>query len=170
MDLFKLARKHIEAENDHDVVGTLDMIGKDGAFYKVYSNNLTFTSRTAISDFYSDAMKGIPDMHVEIDHMIKDEASRHVFVQYRFTGTHSGHFYDLPPTGKKISYHGGILYKFDRKGKLVKEVTYFDKTEILASIGLLRDTNTQLGKFLLIFWQSPIYTLKAAVKTLFKSS
>ncbi|MBS1902671.1 MAG: ester cyclase [Bacteroidetes bacterium] len=168
MDLIALAKAHIEAENIHSLEATMATIGPDGAYYKIYANNEAFTSRDAISTFYHDTMAGVPDMKVEIEHMIKDEESRHVFLQYKFVGTHLGDFSGLPPTGKTLTYQGAILYQFDENGKLIKEVNYFDKTEILASIGVIRDTNTKLGQFLLMFPQSPIYTLRAAIASLFK--
>ncbi|HYM20411.1 MAG TPA: ester cyclase [Candidatus Kapabacteria bacterium] len=168
MDLISLAKAHIEAENNHSLDQTMATIGPDGAYYKVYANNETFTSRNDIRTFYDATMKGLPDMNVEIEHMIQDEESRHVFLQYKFTGTHLGDFSGLPPTGKRLTYQGAILYQFDENGKLIKEVNYFDKTEILSSIGLIRDTNTKLGQFLLMFPQSPFYTLKAAIKSLFR--
>lgn len=168
LDLVALTIAHIEAENIHSVPATMDTISADGAYYKVFSNNQTFTSRPDISVFYGDTMDGIPDMHVAVEHMIVDKEKREVFAQYLFTGTHTGTFQDLPPTGKPIMYHGGILYQFDENGKLTKEVQYFDKTEILASLGLIRDTNTTMGKFLLIFFQSPFYMIRAAFAMLFK--
>jgi steroid delta-isomerase-like uncharacterized protein len=168
MDLFALAHAHINAENNHSLEETMATIGADGAYYKIYANDEEFTSRNDINSFYHDTMQGVPDMKVEVEHMIKDEESRHVFLQYKFIGTHLGDFSGLPPTGKTLTYHGAILYQFDENGKLIKEVNYFDKTEILASIGVLRDTNTKFGQFLLMFFQSPFYTLKAAIKSLFK--
>ena len=106
-------------------------------------------------------------MHVEVENIIQDKEKRQVFAQYKFTGTHKGNLSGLAPTNKKISYHGAILYEFDEKGKLTKEHTYFDKTELLASIGVIKDTSTKIGMFLLFLFQSPFYALKCGWINLF---
>ncbi|HET7153691.1 MAG TPA: ester cyclase [Candidatus Kapabacteria bacterium] len=162
MDLKALAQQHIEAENVHSAEKTLETVASGGAYYKVYSTGQSFTARDKIFDFYSDIMKAVPDMFVQVEHMIEDQAQRQVFVQYKFSGTHKGNLDGLAPTNRKFSYNGAILYEFDENGKLTKEIQYFDKTELLSALGIIKDTTTQLGKFLLMFPQSPFYTLRCA--------
>jgi steroid delta-isomerase-like uncharacterized protein len=162
MDLIPLAIKHIEAENHHDVPGTMETIAGGGAEYRVYSNMNFFSSREKIKDFYSDIIDAVPDMNVEVENIIQDKERMQVFAQYKFTGTHKGNLNGLLPTNKKIVYHGAILYEFDEQGKLIKEYTYFDKTELLATIGIIKNPNTDMGMFWLMFLQSPIYAIRCA--------
>lgn len=83
------------------------------------------------------------------------------------TGKHEKTLWALAATKKNITCHRAIIYEFDQHGKLIREETYFDKTAPLASVGIIRDTRTKLGIFLLILPQSPILALRSALKTLF---
>ena len=168
MDLLELARAHIEAENLHDLPLTMNTVSGGGADYRIYATGQEFSSREAISDFYGEAYQAVPDMHVEIRNAIVDEARRQVFVEYRYSGTNRGSLQGLAPTNKPVLYDGAILYEFDESGKLTKEVTYFDKTDVLTSMGLIKNPNTKLGMFLLIFPQSPFYMLRTIFYNLFK--
>ena len=167
MDLLAAAHRHIEAENHHNIAKIMQTIADGGADYMLFPNDQQFSSREAIKDFYAEIAYAVPDMHVQVDNIFQDQDSRQVCVQYTFTGTHKRAFWGLAPTHKPLNYHGCILYAFDAAGKLTREIGYFDKTEILTSLGIIRDTNTTLGQFLLIFFQSPIYTLKSGLRPLF---
>jgi steroid delta-isomerase-like uncharacterized protein len=167
MDLLAAAHRHIEAENHHSIAEMMQTIADAGADYVLFPNDQQFSSREAIKKFYAEIAYAVPDMHVQVDNIFQDQDTRQVCVQYTFTGTHKSVFWGLAPTYKPLKYHGCIIYAFDATGKLTKEIGYFDKTEILASLGIIRDTNTTLGQFLLIFFQSPIYTIKSGLRPLF---
>jgi steroid delta-isomerase-like uncharacterized protein len=168
MDLLELARAHIEAENLHDLALTMSTIASGGAYYKMYANNESFTSRDDISRFYADSFAAIPDMNIEIRNAIVDESRRQVFMEYTLAGINAGSLSGLAPTNKPVRYDGAILYEFDESGKLTREVSYFDKTDVLSSMGVIRNPNTKLGMFLLIFPQSPIFLLRTVWRNIFK--
>jgi hypothetical protein len=106
-------------------------------------------------------------MHIDIQHMMKDEQQRQVVCQYRITGLDKGHLQGLLPTNRRIEYYGNILYEFNLEGKITKEVTYFEKTEVLTTMGLISSTLTPLGLLLLILPQSPIYSIRLILSNLF---
>ncbi|HXG94978.1 MAG TPA: nuclear transport factor 2 family protein [Blastocatellia bacterium] len=168
MDLLELAKAHIEAENQRNLTATMETVADGGAYYHIHGTGRVFTSREDISDFYGEAYEAVPDMHIEIRNAVVDETRRQIFVEYTFTGTNSGTLEGLAPTNKPVRYEGAILYEFDEASKLTKEVTYFDKTEALTSMGLIRNPNTKLGMFLLLFPQSPFFMLKTIIYNLFK--
>lgn len=167
MDLLQLAREHIEAENEHDLDRTMDTIGPAGADYEVYATEQSFHSREEIREFYRETYTAFPDMKVEVKNLVPSEASRQVFLEYRFVATFKKPIWGLAATNRRFSYNGAILYEFDQEGKLTKEINYFDKTELLASMGVIRNTNTLLGKVLLVFPQSPFYFIKSLLVGLF---
>jgi steroid delta-isomerase-like uncharacterized protein len=170
LDLAQLAREHIDSENAHDLDRTMNTIGPDGAEYKIYPTGETFSSRDQIREFYGQTYTAFPDMQVAIRNIFVDDASRQVFAEYTFKATFQNPIWGLAPTGRPFSYDGVIVYAFDGSGKLTKEVTYFDKTELLASMGIIRDPNSLLGKILLIFPQSPFYFIKSVLVNLFHKS
>lgn len=161
LDLIALARAHIESENAHDIDLTMSTISEKGASYWIYSSGQRPNTREKVRDFYLDVYESIPDMKLTVGDIIADPVKRLVMGQYHLTGTHLGPLNGLAPTGRSVEYHGSFLYEFDTNGKLIREETYFDKTELLASIGVMRDTNTMLGQFLMVFPQSPILLLKS---------
>ena len=168
MDYIDLARKHIEAENEHSVEKTMNTIAPNGADYVIFPKDESFDSREDINKFYSELIENIPDMHVEIQNIFQDKDSRQVCSQYVFTGTHNKYVWGLAPTGKQFKYNGSIVYNFDENGKLTKEQTYFDKMELLYSIGKICNPNSELGLFWLLFTQRPFYALKCLWYKLFK--
>lgn len=170
LDLAQLAREHIDSENAHDLDRTMDTIGPDGAEYRVYPTGESFSSRDQIREFYGQTYTAFPDMRVTVTNMVVDEAARQVFAQYTFSATFQNPIWGLAPTWRPFSYDGAIVYAFDEAGKLTKEETYFDKTQLLASMGIIRDPNTLLGKILLVFPQSPFYFIKSALMSLFHKS
>jgi steroid delta-isomerase-like uncharacterized protein len=167
MDLLDLARRHIEAENEHDLEKTMETIGEAGAEYRVYPTGEEFSSREDIRKFYAETYWAFPDMRVEVQNLIQDTPRRQAFLQYKFEATFERPIWGLAPTGRKFSYNGAILYEFDESGKLTKELNYFDKTELLHSMGIILDSNTTLGQFFLIFPQNPFYLLKVLWTKLF---
>jgi steroid delta-isomerase-like uncharacterized protein len=166
-ELIELAKEHIAAENDHDLDQTMETISPNGAEYVVYATEQSFNSREAIREFYRETYTAFPDMKVEVRNLISNAASRQVFLEYTFVATFVKPIWGLAATKRRFSYHGAIVYGFDETGKLTKEINYFDKTELLASMGVIRNTNTLLGKILLVFPQSPFYFIKSALVNLF---
>lgn len=171
LDLYGLAKSHVETENRIDLepakraelaVTTV----ADDAYYLIYPTGQELRGRAQILEYYTDSFRALPDMHIDIQHMLKDEQKRQVVCQYRITGLDKGHLQGLLPTNRRIEYYGTILYEFDEAGKITKEITYFEKTEVLSTMGLIHSTRTPFGLLLLILPQSPIYSLRLIVSNL----
>ena len=69
-----------------------------------------------------------PDIHFAVDNMITE--GDQVAVQYTFTGTHTGKFGELEPTGKHISVTG-ILIALLRDDKIENANSVFDSGDML---------------------------------------
>ena len=167
MDLLELAKAHIAAENTHDLELTMSTISERGADYRIYATGEAFSSREDIRKFYHETFVAFPDMRVEINNLMQDMARRQVLLEYRFVATFQQPIWGLAPTHRQFFYNGAIVYEFDETGKLTREINYFDKTELLASMGVIRNPNTLLGKILLILPQNPFYFIKSVVLNLF---
>lgn len=172
LDLYALARSHVETENRIDLeparraelaVSTV----ADDAYYLIYPTGQELRGKDQILQYYISSFTALPDMHIDIQHMMKDEQKRQVVCQYRITGLDKGHLQGLLPTNRRIEYYGNILYEFNEAGKITKEITYFEKTEVLTSMGLIHSTVTPVGLLLLILPQSPIYSLRLILSNLF---
>jgi predicted ester cyclase len=62
-----------------------------------------------------------------------DEA---VIGEARITGTHSGTFAGIPPTGRQIDVPMAAIFEFD-EDRLLCEKVYYDIATILVQIGVL---------------------------------
>ncbi|HSE37250.1 MAG TPA: nuclear transport factor 2 family protein, partial [Blastocatellia bacterium] len=117
LDLYALARAHVETENRIDLdpsrraelaVSTV----ADDAYYLIYPTAQELRGKDQIHQYYKDSFTALPDMHIDIQHMMKDEQKRQVVCQYRITGLDKGHLQGLLPTNRRIEYYGNILYEF----------------------------------------------------------
>ncbi|MEP6851027.1 MAG: ester cyclase [Acidobacteriota bacterium] len=78
--------------------------------------------------FHSDFLKSFPDLHVEVEDVLKD-GDRYA-ARFAVTGTQKGEFTGLPATGKKVVFAGsGICLVEDGKFKEVWNVIDFVKMQ-----------------------------------------
>jgi predicted ester cyclase len=76
-----------------------------------------------------------PDLHIEIEFMIAegDRLMCHVST----TGTHTGPFMGMPPTGRKFKVNGTDIFRFNDEGKVSAHWGVFDTLGMMAQLGLL---------------------------------
>lgn len=74
------------------------------------------------------------DFDVEILHAVEDHEM--IAIHWRSTGTHTGNFMDVPPTGRSVSVHGAAFIKH-REGKILEETTVWDPRELLSSMKIV---------------------------------
>lgn len=81
-----LAPEYIGHVNAHDIVGAESAKGFIGGF-----------------------VEGIPDAHYEVQEVLEDGGK--VICRWKCTGTQTGVFYGMPPTGKKIDVCGITIFR-----------------------------------------------------------
>ncbi len=81
--------------------------------------------------------KGFPDWHEAIEDIIAEGDK--VWVRLTYTGTHTGEFRGLAPTGKKITTIGLMIYRIVN-GKLVEGWDLSDYLALLKQIGAIEYT------------------------------
>jgi steroid delta-isomerase-like uncharacterized protein len=73
-----------------------------------------------------------PDLRAEIEQILA--SGDHVVARLRLTGTHTGNFAGIPPTGKTVSW--GICGVSEiRNGKVIRGRGYGDNVSLLQQIG-----------------------------------
>ena len=70
-----------------------------------------------IRQFYARMRAAFPDLWYWVEDMVAE--SDKVAVRWRWEGTHDGVFRDIPPTGKRVSLTGIVIYRLDG-GKVVE--------------------------------------------------
>lgn len=58
---------------------------------------------------------------------------------WNFSGTHTGTFFGIPATGKKVSLDGVTLVRM-QNGKIAEERDFFDNYEFMKQLGLIPET------------------------------
>ncbi len=96
---------------------------------------------------YKEEMKSLhtifPDMSYSIDEIfVKDDK---VYYKYIFSGTNTGPYGDLPPTGKKVKV---VVMEIDRiiDGKIVEEWIFYNQLEVMTQLGFTLTPPEDPGK------------------------
>jgi steroid delta-isomerase-like uncharacterized protein len=63
------------------------------------------------------------------------------------TGTHTGNFFILPPTGNAISYDAAHVYRIGEDGKIVEHKAIRDDLTFLAQMGIIGPTSPEFAPF-----------------------
>ncbi len=85
--------------------------------------------------YYANYLTGFSD----IKFTIKDYFGQgNKLVKYwNFSGTHTGNFFGIPPTGKKVSLDGVTLVRM-QDGKIAEERDFFDNYDFMKQLGLAK--------------------------------
>lgn len=165
-ELERLTRRHIEAENAHDLEALMATISEREVFFHVVPTGEKLRSHAEVREYYSRFL-AVTDLHFEAHNIITDPARSQAAVEYTLTGT-----FPLPYLGltrpRKATLDAVTMYAFDDDGKLTKEVGYYDQASLLASMGLVADPQKPLGQLLLLGSQSPLHALSGVADAVWK--
>lgn len=76
-----------------------------------------------------------PDLIFATEDLIVDD--QRVALLCRITGSHSGEFFGMPPTGRRIEVSGCFIYRME-DGQIAHERRILDFTGLLVQVGVLR--------------------------------
>jgi steroid delta-isomerase-like uncharacterized protein len=93
------------------------------------------TGRAAIENVYRGFLSSFPDLSVERPDLIVEDGR--VVQLVTFSGTNTGGFMGVPPTGKKFSFPA-VLVCTMRNGLIAHETRIYDFTGFLMEIGVLK--------------------------------
>jgi steroid delta-isomerase-like uncharacterized protein len=78
--------------------------------------------------------EAFPDLNVQVEHLMATDDE--LAFAYVITGTHLGPLMGRPATGRKVSYRGMQISRFDSDGKLVERWGSSDELGMLRQLGL----------------------------------
>ena len=96
-------------------------------------------------DTIKNLRSAFPDLQNE-DQEIISQDSKVVFVA-NVTGTHTGNFFFVPPTGNKISYEAVHIYTMDSNGKIIEHKAIRDDLKFMMQLGLVRAGSSEYEKY-----------------------
>lgn len=128
--------EHIRAENEHDVEAIMNTFASDGV---LVFNGTPLGNHAVIRTLHEQLgfgeNGGFSDLRIDVKHRYVSEEA--ITLEQVVTGTHTGKWQGISPTGRKIAVAVCTVYKFDREGKLVSENVYMDTGGMLKQLGAI---------------------------------
>ena len=99
---------------------------------RVNSVNLA-SSRSELAANLQVYFTGFPDLKIQGENMVSN--GNQVYMSWTLTGTNTGVYGELQPTGKKIRISGITRFEFDESGKIVHEDVFYNELSLLQQMG-----------------------------------
>ena len=126
-----IVRRMIEAYNKHNLDWFDEFIAPD------YFDHTNQVGPEGVKQLFNMGFKGFPDWHEAIEDIIAEGDK--VWVHLTYTGTHTGEFFGLAPTGKKVTMTAVAIYRIVN-GKLVEGHFINDGLDMFKQIGAIEYT------------------------------
>ena len=117
--------------NDKDL-SVIDTYFAENIVRKVNNVNLA-TSKNELSANMQVYFTGFPDLEITLDNMVSN--ADEIYISWTITGTNTGVFGELPPTGKPIKISGISRINYDLEGKIVQEEVFYNELSLLQQMG-----------------------------------
>lgn len=141
----RLARveEHVALENDHDLNGILSTFVEDARFEDTPWSE-RHEGREGVRGYYASLIAAAPDLHIDIrERHVADEV---VVLECMITGTHSGMWRGLLPTGRRFAFPLCAVYTFDGGDRLTGERIYYDRATVFHQLGVLHEPESAPGR------------------------
>jgi len=123
-------RRFIEEWNKRNLAALDELMAAD-----YFDPSLQVRGLEAYKQLLTMFLKSFPDWHETIEDIIA-EGDR-VWIRFKDTGTHTGEYRGLAPTGKKVTETGVLIWRIV-DGKIVeKESAVYDELDFLKQLGVI---------------------------------
>lgn len=140
----KTVRRAIEAFNTGDASNVHEFISPEYSNRESQSHKDSYRSQLRGPGEFIDTVKNLrdafPDLHYE-EHEIISQDNKVVFIG-NVTGTHTGNFFFVPPTGNKISYEAVHIHTIGDDGKIIEHRAIRDDLKFMMQLGLVKATSS----------------------------
>ena len=92
-------------------------------------------TKAGVLQFFTMYRAGFPDLRFEPEQFLVD--GDRVAVYFRVTGTHTGAFMDIPPTGNRVDVHGVDIVRFGDDGVGREHWGVFDAMTMMQQLGVV---------------------------------
>ena len=126
-----IVRRFVEAYNKRNLDAFDDLLAPD------YFDRTSQVGREGLKQLMNMAFIAFPDLHETIEDIIAEGDK--VWVRITFTGTNSGEWMGLAPTGKKVTSKNVDIYRIVN-GKLAEYWNVTDASDFNKQLGLIEYT------------------------------
>jgi predicted ester cyclase len=129
--LKKTTKNYMNAWSDYDTL-LLQSITIQKFVRNVNGDNISFTQHELFNSIHF-WYRVMPDLKIVDKEIIVVE--NRTYVNWVGTGTNTGMFGDIPPTGKVGHINGFSILTFNDDSKIVHEIAFFDKLSLMEAWG-----------------------------------
>src|SRR5262245_14087760 len=141
----RLVEDHVRLENLHDLDGILGTFGPDACYDDEPWEDHRI-GRDQVRLYYKEILAATADFRIEVrNRHVTDEA---VILEVMISGTHTGTWRGLPPTGKPVSFPLCGIFTFDPEDRILGEKIYYDRATVLRQLGVFREPTSIAGRLL----------------------
>ena len=126
-----IIRNVIEAINERNLALLDELIAPDFVYH---TDTQQIQGLEVMRQVIEEEINGFPDLHVAIEGVIAE--GEKVCIRLKETGTHTGKFRGLPPTGKKINYTAITIWRIVN-GKVVEGWGVYDMLDYYKQLGVI---------------------------------
>jgi len=125
-----IVRRFIEEWNKRNFAALDELMAAD-----YFDPSLQVRGLEAYKQLLTIFLKGFPDWHETIEDIIAEGDK--VWVRFKDTGTHTGEYRGLAPTGKKVTETGVLIWRIV-DGKIAeKESGVYDELDFYKQLGVI---------------------------------
>jgi steroid delta-isomerase-like uncharacterized protein len=128
-----------ESWNRRDYEGVVRNMS-DGITYTDNARGQSFSGKQTFREWTESWAKALSDG--KIINATYIDAGDTVVAQFTGTGTNTGSFAGLPPTGHHVSFAFVEIWHFDKSGRMIAGSAYYDQYSILTQLGHLKPLAT----------------------------
>jgi len=132
MDHAAAMRRAYDLINAGDLDGFAELLSDDFVEHEAAPG--LEPTKEGVLQFFTMYRAGFPDLRFEPEQFFVD--GDRVAVYFRVTGTHSGEFMGIPPTGKSMDVHGVDIVRFGDDGVGREHWGVFDTMGMMQQLGV----------------------------------
>ena len=133
MDHAATMRNTYERINAGDIAGFGDLVADD--FVEHQGGPGFPTTKEGTLDFFRSLQVAFPDFHMAVEDLIA--AGDKTVARVRATGTQSGEFMGVPPTGASVDMELIDIMRFDRAGLVCEHWGVADMLSLMQQLGVV---------------------------------
>lgn len=142
-------RRAMEAFNTGDMSKVHEFVSSEYINRESQKAKDSYRSQLRGPEEFIDTIKNLrsafPDLYYEEQEIISQDNK--VVLIANVTGTHTGNFFFVPPTGNKISYEAVHIHTIGNDGKIIEHRAIRDDLKFMLHLGLVKAASPEYEKF-----------------------
>jgi steroid delta-isomerase-like uncharacterized protein len=127
-----IVRRYQEAYNSNNLEALSDVVAADVLTPKIMPG--LSSGLEGAKMVHQTTLRGMPDFHTRIDDLIAE--GNKVVARVTMTGTHTGDFWGMPATGRRVEFTGVYVVRI-AEGKIVEHWGEEDGIGLLQQLGFM---------------------------------